>query len=277
MGQSVRRVEDAALLTGRGRYIDDLGVPPGTLHAAILRSPHAHATITSIDPAAARAMPGVAAVLTGADLRAVMASLVVGVKAPVECWPVAMDRVRYVGEPVAVAVAADRYVAADALDAIKVGYALLPAVVKPLDTIAPGAPVLHDGFPGNVASDRSFSYGDPDAAFATAPHRLTIDVEYPRSACTPIECYGVLAEHEPGSDTYDVLANFQGPFSIHAVIARAHKVPGNRLRLRTPPDSGGSFGVKQGVFPYIVLLAAAARLRPPGLERLPKPLYFPRF
>ena len=140
VGQSVRRVEDAALLTGRGRYIDDLGVPPGTLHAAILRSPHAHATITSIAPAAARAMPGVAAVLTGADLRAVMASLVVGVKAPVECWPVAMDRVRYVGEPVAVAVAADRYVAEDALDAIKVGYALLPAVVKPLDTIAPAPP-----------------------------------------------------------------------------------------------------------------------------------------
>jgi 2-furoyl-CoA dehydrogenase large subunit len=240
--------------------MDDLGAPPGTLHAAILRSPHAHASIASIDSAAARAMAGVAAVLTGADLRAVMTSLVVGVKAPVECWPVAMDRVRYVGEPVAIALAADRYVAEDALDAIEVRYDVLPAVVKPLDAIAPGAPLLHDGFPGNVASDRSFSYGDPETVFATAPHRLTVDVEYPRSACTPIECYGVLADYEPGSDGYDVLANFQGPFSIHAVIARALKVPGNRLRLRTPPDSGGSFGVKQGVFPYIVLMAAAARL-----------------
>ena len=247
VGQSVRRVEDFALLTGRGRYIDDSGTPPGTLHAAILRSPHAHATIESIEASRARALPGVAAVLTGTELRAVMTSLVVGVKAPVECWPIALDRVRYVGEPVAIVVAADRYLAEDALDAIEVRYAVRPAVVKPLDALAPGAPVLHEGFPGNVASDRRFSYGDPDAAFATAAHRLSVQVDYPRSACTPIECYGVLA-------------NFQGPFSIHAVIARALKVPGNRLRLRTPAESGGSFGVKQGVFPYIVLIAAAARL-----------------
>ena len=163
-----------------------------------------------------------------------MSSLVVGVKAPVECWPVATDRVRYVGEPVAIAVASDRYVAEDALDAIDVQYAPLPAVLAPLEAIAPGAPVLHEGFPGNVASDRSFSYGDPDAAFADAAHRVRVEVEYPRSACTPIECYGVVAEYDPGLDGYEVLANFQGPFSIHAVIARALRVPGNRLRLRTP-------------------------------------------
>jgi len=216
--------------------------------------------IESIEAERARAMPGVSAVLTGAELRAVMASLVVGVKAPVECWPAAMDRVRYVGEPVAIALAADRYLAEDALDAVTVEYAVLPAVVGPLQAIEPNAPILHDGFPGNVASDRRFSYGDPEAAFAAAAHRVAVEVEYPRSACTPIECYGVLAEYDPGLDAYDVLANFQGPFSIHAVIARALKVPGNRLRLRTPPDSGGSFGVKQGVFPYIVLMAAAARL-----------------
>ncbi len=260
VGQSIPRVEDAALLAGRGRFIDDLGTPPGTLHAAILRSPHAHASIERIDTAAARAMPGVAAVLTGAELQGLTSSLVVGVKAPVECWPMAIDRVRYVGEPVAVAVAADRYLAEDALDAIEVRYAPLPAVVAPLDALADGAPLLHEGFPGNLASDRSFSYGDPDAAFASAPHRIGVAVEYPRSACTPIETYGVVAEYDPALDAYDVLANFQGPFSIHAVMARALRVPGNRLRLRTPPDSGGSFGVKQGVFPYVVVIAVAARL-----------------
>ncbi len=260
VGQPIRRVEDAALLTGSGRYVDDVGTPPGTLHAAILRSPHAHATIEAMDVNAARALPGVEAVLTGAELRAVMASLVVGVKAPVECWPVATGRVRYVGEPVALVVATDRYVAEDALDLVAVRYTPLPAVVAPLDAIASGAPLLHDGFPANTASDRSLTYGDPDAAFATAAHRLSVAVEYPRSACTPIECYGVVAEYDPGLDAYDVLANFQGPFSIHAVIARALRVPGNRLRLRTPAESGGSFGVKQGVFPYIVLIAAAARL-----------------
>ena len=254
------RVEDAALLTGRGRYLDDLGSPPGTLHAAILRSPHAHAAVESMNVSRARAMPGVAAVLTGVELRAVAAGLVVGVKAPVECWPIATERVRYVGEPVAVVVAIDRYVAEDALDAIEVGYTPLPAVMEPLAALAPGAPLLHEGFPSNVASDRSFSYGDPDRTFAEAAHRVSVEVEYPRSACTPIETYGVVAEYDPGLDAYDVLANFQGPFSIHAVIARALRVPGNRLRLRTPPESGGSFGVKQGVFPYIVLIAAAARL-----------------
>src|ERR1700682_5292483 len=89
LGQSIERVEDAALLSGRGRFIDDLGARPGTLHAAILRSPHAHAAIRAIRTDAAKAMPGVAAVVTGAEVRALSSSLVVGVKAPIECWPIA--------------------------------------------------------------------------------------------------------------------------------------------------------------------------------------------
>src|SRR4051812_36261503 len=100
VGRSVERVEDAALLTGRGRYMDDLGVRPDTLHAAILRSPHAHARIRAVRVEAARQAPGVAAVLTDAEVKALSTSLVVGVKAPIECWPIAVERVRYVGEPV---------------------------------------------------------------------------------------------------------------------------------------------------------------------------------
>jgi 2-furoyl-CoA dehydrogenase large subunit len=259
VGQSIPRVEDAALLTGRGRFIDDLGVRPGTLHAAILRSPHAHASIVALELSAAKQAPGVVAVLSGDDVKALTASMVVGVKAPVECWPIAVGRVRYVGEPVAVVVATDRYLAEDALDLIDARYEVRPAVVDPLAALRPDAPVLHDGFSGNVASDRSFRYGDPDAAFAAAAHRISIDIRYPRNSCTPIETYGVIADYDAGEDSYDVQANFQGPFSIHAVLSRALRVPGNRLRLRTPPDSGGSFGVKQGVFPYIVLISAAAR------------------
>src|SRR5579862_8364104 len=259
VGQSIPRVEDAALLSGRGRFIDDLGVRPGTLHAAILRSLHAHADIVSIDSVAAKRAHGVVAVLDGEDVKALTASLVVGVKAPVECWPIAVGRVRYVGEPVAIVVATDRYCAEDAVDLIDVRYEARPAAVDPRAALKPDAPVLHDGFGGNVASDRSFRYGDPESAFASAAHRISIDVSYPRNSCTPIETYGVVAEYNSAEEAYDVLANFQGPFSIHAVLSRALKVPGNRLRLRTPPDSGGSFGVKQGVFPYIVLIAAAAR------------------
>ncbi|MFL5093333.1 MAG: xanthine dehydrogenase family protein molybdopterin-binding subunit [Xanthobacteraceae bacterium] len=260
VGRSIERVEDAALLSGHGRFIDDLGVRPGTLHAAILRSPHAHAHIRSLDVDAARRAPGVAAVVTGAEVTALATSLVVGVRAPIQCWPIAVDRVRYMGEPVAVVVAQDRYLAEDALDLIDVEYEALPAVVDPLAALEPSAPVLHEGLGGNLASDRSFRYGDPDHAFAQSPRRVSISVHYPRNSCTPIETYGVVAEYDAGADAYDVLANFQGPFSMHPVMARALKVPGNRFRLRTPRDSGGSFGIKQGIFPYIVLMAVAARV-----------------
>lgn len=258
-GQSVERVEDAALLTGRGRFIDDLGVKPGTLHAAILRSPHAHARITAIRAEAAREAPGVAVVLTGADVTKMSASLVVGVKAPIDCWPIAVERVRYVGEPVAVVVATNRYLAEDALDLIEVDYEPLAANVDPLAALDPAQPILHDGLRSNVASERSFRYGDPERAFADAARRVAVTIRYPRNSCTPMETYGVVAEYDASEDAYDVLANFMGPFSLHAVMARALKVPSSRFRLRTPPDSGGSFGIKQGVFPYIVLMGVASR------------------
>src|SRR5215831_12841522 len=199
LGQSIERIEDPTLLAGRGRYIDDIGVRPGTLHAAILRSSHAHAKIRAIRIEAA-------------------------------------------------------------LDLIEVDYEPLPAIIDPLAALDSKQPVLHEGLGSNLASDRSFRYGDPERAFAEAARRISVTVRYPRNSCTPIETYGVVAEYEPAEDAYDVVANFQGPFSLHPVMARALKVPGNRLRLRTPPDSGGSFGVKQGTFPYIVLISLAARV-----------------
>tara|TARA_R100000935_G_scaffold23636_2_gene43018 strand:- start:5256 stop:8240 length:2985 start_codon:yes stop_codon:yes gene_type:complete len=260
LGQSALRVEDPTLLSGRGRYIDDLPVPLGTLALAFIRSPHGHAEIRSVDTADAAKAPGVIAVITGQDVAARTRSMTVGVKADVECWPMAVDRVRYVGEPVAMVVATDRYLAEDAADLVAVDYAPLSAVVDPVAALAADAPVLHPSLGGNLINERSFRYGDPEAAFDAAPHRIGIDITYPRSACTPIETYGVIASYEPGEDAYDVTANFQGPFSIHAVVARSLNVPGNRLRLRTPPDSGGSFGIKQGVFPYMILAGIAARI-----------------
>ncbi|MGN6550531.1 MAG: xanthine dehydrogenase family protein molybdopterin-binding subunit, partial [Pararhizobium sp.] len=260
IGRSLSRVEDAPLLSGRGRFVDDLGTPPGTAEAAILRSPHGHAAILGIDVSRARTLPGVYAVVTAEDVRRLGSSLVVGLKIPVECWPLAVGKVRYFGEPVAVVVAEDRYVAEDALDLIEVEYQTLKSVTDPVAALADDAPVLHEGLGSNLANERSFVYGDPDAAFEAAAHRIGIDVVYPRNACTPIETYGVIADYDPGSDSYEVTANFQGPFSIHAVMARALNVPGNRLRLKTPGDSGGSFGVKQAIFPYVVLVAIAARV-----------------
>ena len=259
VGTSMERREDAALLTGTGRYADDLGVPPGTLHAAFVRSPYPHARLRSVDPTAALGAPGVRVVLTGEDVKRWAAPFVVGVKAPMEHWCLGVDKVRYVGEPVAVVVAEDRYLAEDALELVKVDYEPLPPVVDVESALVPGAPVLHEAVGSNVVSDRSFVYGDPDAAFAAAPHRVRLSIRYPRNSCTPIECYVVLAEHLAGGEGYDVLANFMGPFSLHAVMALALKVPASKLRLRLPRDSGGSFGVKQGVFPYVVALCLAAR------------------
>jgi 2-furoyl-CoA dehydrogenase large subunit len=260
VGQSVERVEDAALLSGAGRYIDDLGVRPGTLDAAILRSPHAHADIVLIDAEAARALPGVAAVITGADLAKITSALASSVRVPIDARPMAVDRVRYVGEPVAVVVAANRYLAEDAFDLIEVTYRQRPAVVDPLAALESGSPLLHDAAGSNLVSDRSFRYGDPDTAFTAAARRIAVTTRYPRNSGSPIETYGVVAEYDPHQDAYDVLTNFQGPFSLHSVAARALNVPGNRLRLRIPRDSGGSFGVKQAVIPYLVLIAAAARI-----------------
>ena len=259
LGQSVARVEDDALLSGRGRYGDDLGVPSGTLHAAVLRSPHAHAELLGVDASEALALPGVRAVLTGEDVQRWSQPFVVGVKQPMQHWALAVDCVRYVGEPVAVVIAESRYLAEDALDAIRVDYRALPAVVDIAQAVSADAPVLHPLVGSNVVSDRSFAYGDAPTAFAHAPHRVSLTVHYPRNSCTPIECGVVVAEHLSGDEGYDVLSNFMGPFSLHAVMALALQVPGNKLRHRIPRDSGGSFGVKQAVFPYVVLMCLASR------------------
>ena len=258
VGHAVERVEDAALLTGRGRFAHDVGERSGTAHAAVLRSPHAHAEIVSLDAAAALSMPEVVTVLTGEEVAAWSRPFIAGVKQPMRHYALAVDRVRYTGEPVAVVVARDRYGAEDALERIEVEYRELDPVVDAVAAAAPGAPLLHRDVGSNVVSDRRLRYGDPDAAFASAAHRVAISVRYPRNACTPIEGFVVVAEHL-GDDGYDVLSNFQGPFTLHPVMARALGVPGARLRLRSPRDSGGSFGVKQAVFPYVVVMCLASR------------------
>ena len=197
--------------------------------------------------------------VTGEDARAWSTPFIVGVRQPMEHWCIATDRVRYAGEPVAIVVAEDRYRAEDALALIDVRYEPLPAIVDPEATLEAGAPVLHEAVGSNLISERAFRYGEPEAAFAEAAHTVATTVRYPRNSCTPIECLGLIAAYDPGEGVYDVLSHFQGPMTLHPVMARALKVPGPRLRLRSVPDSGGSFGVKQAIFPLIVAMALAAR------------------
>ncbi len=259
VGRPVPRKEDAALLTGRARFIDDLAPLPGLAHAAILRSPYPHAEIRGIDAARALALPGVLGVVTGAEIAEMTETVPSVVRTAPPYRPIAVDKARYVGEPVAVVVAEDRYLAEDALDRIEVDYAPLLAVTDVVAALAPDAPVLHEALEGNLAQRRDFTYGDPDAAFARADRTFRLDYTFPRSSATPMETFGVVAHFEEAPARYTVWSNFQGPFVLHPLMARALRVPGNRLRLITPPASGGSFGIKQAVFAYIILLGAVSR------------------
>ena len=260
LGAPMLRKEDPALLSGRGRYADDLPVPAGTLHAHVIRSPHAHAKIVGIDAAAAVAQDGVWAVITGEDIRKLSDPFLIALKAKVDQWSLAVEHVRYVGEPVALVVAESRYLAEDAAELVAIDYEPLPAVIDPQAAREKSAPLLHPDAKTNEISVRKFTYGDPKRAFEQAAARVALTVDYPRNSFTPMECYVVVAEYRAADDSYDVLANFQGPFSTHPVMARALRVAGPKLRLRIPPDSGGSFGIKLSVFPYIVLAALAARI-----------------
>ena len=240
--------------------MDDLGVPPGTLHAAFVRSPHPHARIVKIDTAQALQCPGVRAVITGAEIAAFSRPFVVGVKAPMEHRSVAVDYVRYQGEPVAIVLGDTPYIAEDGMALVDVTYEPLTAIVDPRDAMDDAAVLLRPEVGSNVVADRHFRYGDPESAFASAAHTISIDICYPRNSVTPIECYGLVAEFHSGAESYEVTSNFQGPFALHPVMALALKIPANRLRLKSPPASGGSFGTKQGVFPYIVACCVASRI-----------------
>src|ERR1700688_1572290 len=260
LGKSILRKEDPALLSGRGRYADDLPIPVGTLHAHVIRSPHAHAEIVRIDAASALAHEGVWAVITGEDVRKLSDPFLAAIKVPIQQWALAVERVRYVGEPVALVVAESRYVAEDAAELVAIEYAPLEAIIDPRAACEKTAPLLHPQAETNEISVREFSYGDTAAAFAGADRHIAMTTTFPRLSFTPIECYVVVAQHNAAEASYDVLANFQGPFSMHPVMARALRVAGPKLRLRIPPDSGGSFGIKLSVFPYVVLIALAARI-----------------
>jgi 2-furoyl-CoA dehydrogenase large subunit len=260
VGRAVPRREDARLLRGEAKFMDDMPTAAGTLEVAILRSPHAHARIKTIKTEAAAALPGVRAIATGTDIAALTNPVPNVLKAPVPYYPIAVDRTRYVGEPVAIIVADDRYIAEDALDNIDVEYETLTPVVDPTLAESPQSTVLHDSLGRNVVHQKEFVFGDPDRAFANCDHVVSVDVRYPRIMSTPIETYGVVAEYDVAGDRYSVWSNFQGPFIGHPIIAAALKTPSARVRLMSAPMNGGSFGVKWGVFSYIILIAVAAKI-----------------
>ncbi len=262
VGARIPRNEDPRLLQGRGCFVDDIQ-PAGVLHAAVLRSPHAHARIVAIDATRARALPGVALVLTAADLGELDQPTPLLIPNPALTHPrtprpLAADEVRYVGEPVALVVADSRYLAEDALEAIEVTWQALPVVASLDAARAEGAPLVHADVPGNRAARLAQRVGDPDAvlAGATRVFRETLWIE--RSCGSPIETRGVVAEWDARAGALRVWDATQAPLPIKNGLARMFGLPEFKVDV-IAPDVGGGFGTKIMLFyPEEILVPLAA-------------------
>jgi carbon-monoxide dehydrogenase large subunit len=266
-GTKVERVEDDRLLRGAGRYVDDLA--QDALHAAVLRSPHAHARILDIDVDEVLDVEGVVAVYTYDDLTGPMADpLPLLIPHPALThgrtqYALAKDEVNYAGEAVAFVVAVDRYVAEDALSRIKVRYEVLPVVVGIAASRA-AEHLVHDDVPGNVGARMEQSTGDAAGEIARAPHRLSLDLDVERSACMPMEGRGVVARWDPDQSRLQVWTSTQTASGVRAAVATKLGLDLRTVDVITP-DVGGGFGVKIN-HPWpeelLVPLAAMALGRP---------------
>ncbi len=260
IGRPLKRREDHRLLTGAGSYVDDLR-PPGCVHAALLRSPHAHARIAHLDVQAARRDPRVLLVVTGKDVAHLgpmpVNRLVPDMRVPPH--PIlAETHVHAAGTPVAAVVAEDPYAAYDALDLIGVEYEALPALPEPEAALAEGAPLLFSGIDGNRALTRIIREGDVHRAFAAAAHVVQLRVAQSRISAVALEPRSVLASFDRSTDELTMWVSCQAPFRIRAEVARLLEMPESRVRV-IAPDVGGGFGVKTGPYREDVLLAWLTR------------------
>ncbi len=261
IGQSVKRREDRRFLMGAGRFLDDI-VPVGLLHLAVVRSPHAHARVLRVDTTAAEQRPGVRAVLTARDLPELAKPVPALIKdasfRPYHQPAIAADRVRHVGEAVAVVVADDPYQAMDALEHVRVEYE--PLAVAGIAGLppTPGAPVLHDGWPDNVAGVSDAAVGDVAAGFAAADVVVEARLSYPRVTGMPIETRGVVAVPERETGGVTVWSSTQVPFNVRSAVGTVLGIPEKTVRV-IAPDTGGGFGVKGHVYPEDILIPAVAR------------------
>jgi carbon-monoxide dehydrogenase large subunit len=261
-GQVIRRREDPRLVRGAGQFIDDFH-PPDCLHVAIVRSPHAHARIRSIDASAAARAAGVVAVVTGADLGAANAPLPLfnehpGLPRPCGIQPLATERVRFVGEPVAAVVATDRYRAQDAAELIGIDYEPLPAVVDVAAAVGAGAPLVHEALGTNVAAEWRQRVGDAETAIREAPVVVRATLRQARGGAQPLETRGMVARWDDGRLT--VWAAIQMVHRHRRFIARQLGLDEGQVRVIAPPDVGGGFGTKGQFYPEDILVSALARL-----------------
>ena len=260
IGAPVRRGEDIRFLTGRATFIDDVKLP-GMLHAAVLRSPHAHARILAVEAADALKLPGVACVLTFADLPAGVKPIPLRMYALEGLdrflqYPLARNKVAYVGEPVALAVAADRYAAEDAVDAVRVEYEPLEAVAD-VDAALRGEVVVHEEQGSNVAGGHDIEIGDVERAFREAEYTRKEVLRVHRHTGNPMETRGLAASHDPGRNELTVWGPTKVPHFNRTVLSSLLGLPEHRIHF-VEPDVGGGFGIRGEFYPEDFLVPFAA-------------------
>jgi carbon-monoxide dehydrogenase large subunit len=259
IGSRIKRREDPRLIMGRATYVDDIQIPRMT-YAAILRSPYAHARILSINVDKAKALPGVVTVLTGADLQG--KNVPCGWTLPdmkVAPHPaLAVGKVRYTGDAVAVVVAEERYLARDALDLIEVDYEPLPVVVDAEKAIQPGAPQLHEEVPQNTTFVWKVAGGDIDKAFREAEVVVKERIVNQRLIPNAIEPRGMVAQYNPGSGDLTLWTGTQIPHLVRLLLSMVMGLPEQKIRV-IAPEIGGGFGSKLYLYPEEVIVATLAK------------------
>jgi len=269
VGQPVPRKEDPILLRGQGRYSDDLNLP-GQAYGVMVRSTIAHGVIRAIDTAAAKAMPGVLAVLTGQDLiDAGMGNMPSGMAfknkdgsdMPKPVQPIlTTDKVRFVGDPIGLVVAETKQQAKDAAEAIYADIDILPAVTDAAAAAAPGAPLLYDATPGNIILD--FQHGDAaavEAAFAQAAHVTSLRIHNSRVVVCPMEPRSAIGEYDPQTQRWTLRVGSQGVFNMRQLLTGPLRAPVEKIRVLTG-NVGGSFGMKSSCYPEYPAILFAAKL-----------------
>lgn len=245
IGKPFPVAEDLRYVQGRGRYIDDID-RPAMLHMAIASASVAHARLLHVETADARVAEGVIAVITGKELAERIEPVPQNLKLPDVLWyPLAVDKVRYAGEPVAAVLATSRALAEDAADLVWAEYDELAPVVDPLDAMKPGAAVLHDAVGSNVVWHDEFTWGDVDAAFAQADHTFEYRYRWNRNGGVPLETMGVVADFDRNRGVLQVWASHQAP-NLDTEIARVLRLSSREVLLHQDVEVGGSYGAKRG-------------------------------
>ena len=260
LGTPMRRIEDARLVTGAGRFVADIRLS-GMLHAAFLRSTYAHAKIMRIDKGRALQHPLARLILTGADLEGHLAGMpTAGNDAEKKDSPrpvLAVHEVNYVGEAVAVVIAEDAYAAEDILELIEVEYEPLPAVTGMDEALKPGSARVHDYLPDNLAYHTMNRYGDVERVFGEADEIVRLKLTNQRIAAIPLESRGVLASYDSGTQVVTVRLSTQDPHGIRLTLAQTLKLPETRVHV-IAPDVGGGFGAKFSSYPEEMVVAYAS-------------------